>query len=70
MEDWYYYTQAQNISTKYELLLYTMAIVHHNQRQFEAFLQHLEQLQMSESGLEMDDDLMDDLDDGCPGWLG
>ena len=69
MEDWYIYTQARNISTKYELLLYTLAVVHHNQRQFEAFLQHLEQLQPPESGLEMEDG-MDDVDDGCPGWFG
>jgi len=68
MEDWYVYNHARNISTKYELLLYTMAIVHHNQRQFEAFLQHLEQLQLPEDELDTEEDL--DFEGGCPGWFG
>ena len=37
-EDWFVESQAQNISSKYELLMLTLAIMQYNQAQLEDFL--------------------------------
>jgi hypothetical protein len=82
MEDWFIYTKALNVSSKYELLLYSMALVQYNQKQFEALLLYLDQLQLpidegevsredeEDEEYEEDDEEIMDYTEGCPGWYG